>query len=67
MEQFSEQYKAGWNYRCTYVEGGKYKLPRNIPKNYEFLDGFEACNSAYNAAISEAIRTLSNPVYPTPY
>ncbi len=61
----SDQYREGWNYRCSGGENGKFKLPRNCPKNYDFLDGFQDCDSAFNAAISEAIRTLTNPVYPS--
>ena len=62
----SAKYKDGWNYRCTYVAGGKYKLPRNIPKNYEFIDGFNNCDTAYVLAISEYMQSNSTGpvVYP---
>ena len=62
----SEQYKAGWNYRCTYVQGGRYKLPRYSAKTADYHEGFSDCNSAYNDAISKSIRTMTRPVYPEP-
>ena len=62
----TQQYIDGWNYRCSYVAGGKYKLPRYCEKNREFLTGFEDCNALYVIAISNSIQTLEAPIYPKP-
>jgi hypothetical protein len=61
----SDQYIAGWNYRCTYVKFGKYKLPRNVPKNYDYINGFNECNTAYNIATTEGIISAKSPEYPS--
>ena len=66
MKNFSEQYKEGWNYRCTHVAGGKYKLPRYSAKTAEFHKGFEECDTAHSASIANSIKNMTNPVYPKP-
>lgn len=64
MNEMTEDFKAGWNYRCSYVPGGKYKMPKGATK--EFKRGFDECNAAFNKATADAIRTGTNPVYPQP-
>jgi len=58
MKNFSEQYKEGWNYRCTHVAGGKYKLPRYSAKTADFHKGFEDCNAEHHLAISKAMKDM---------
>lgn len=60
----TQQYIDGWNYRCSYVFEGKYKLPRYSKKTADFHEGFADCNSEYNKAIAHAIANKINPIYP---
>lgn len=59
----SQQYKAGWNLR---LQDANAKLPRNVPKNYEFLDGFADCNSACVALMAEYMRSDATGLVPVP-
>jgi hypothetical protein len=57
-------YRDGWNYRCAYSEGGRYKMPRWSANREEFFIGFYSANAAYATEIANSIRDNRNPVYP---
>lgn len=64
VNEMTEDFKAGWNYRCSYVPGGKYKMPKGSTK--DFKAGFDQCDMEFANAVALSIRTWTNPVYPQP-